>query len=165
MVFKYTHPGFLGGVAGTISSTSCIPDMTGYTTPSGEVQDNGNVTHPAWQAFDRDDATHTENQFSINETSLRYEFTTGQTAVGWSVTVGSVPCDAHCTLLGSNDGIRHSATQLDSQYGRTWVDGTKQTFYFPNGTDYTFFHFYFTSSGAYGTNNPQIKSIELFCET
>jgi len=165
MIFKYTHPGFLGGVAGTIGATSCIPDMTGYTTPSGEVQDNGNTVNPGWQAFDRDAATYTENQFSINETSLRYEFTTGHTAVGWSVTVGSVPCDGHCTLKGSNDGVSWSATELDAQYGRTWVDGTKQTFYFANGTPYTFFHFYFTSSGTYGSNNPLIKEIELFCET
>jgi hypothetical protein len=164
MIFKYTHPGWVAGVSGAIGATSCIPDMTGYTTPSGEVQDNSNTTNPGWQAFDRDNATFTEDSWNHNETSLRYEFPSAKTAVGWSVVVGSVPCDGFCTLMGSNDGVQWSATELDSQFGRTWVDGTKQTFYFFNSTAYLYYHFYFTSTGSWGVFNPKIKEIELFCK-
>lgn len=88
------------------SMVNLVPDMTGFTTPSGVVSSSTPESGgEAWKAFDRNVATG----FSVSDTDpspwIQYEFESAQRVEAYYISLqNSGPVDMHLTVEASTDG-------------------------------------------------------------
>lgn len=135
-----------------------VPDMTGATTPSGEVTSSGDYAgYPAWRLFDRDTNTDWQSVNSNYPYWITYDFGAGNEKAVVKARV-YVPSASHVPssyqFQGSNDGgnwdvlknVTNITMTADSWNEYTWT----------NTTPYRYVRFYC----SFGSSYPQLMEME-----
>ncbi len=141
-------------------SEAFVPNMTGYTTPEGEVFCSSEYSGiPAWQLFDGDKSTRWVSNATADY--VGYKFTSKKIVgslyyyqVASNATeLGRLP--KNFTLQGSNDG----STWIDIQYyvGLQQQDNKFST---SNTTEYQYYRINITSN--YGQSVIQINELQFY---
>lgn len=144
--------------------TTLVPNMTGYTTPSGNVTSSGEQSpNYAWQAFNNNLSTQWASQFNF-PAWLQYKFTASTTVYGYAITAGTSVTDNQdptaWTFAGSADGS--SWTTLDTQTGITWAAGPqRQVFPLGSSATYQYYRITITANDGNGDNATAIAFMEL----
>ena len=124
-----------------------IPDMTGYTSPSGEASASSEASGRfAWHAFDQDTSTFWA-QSGTGDCWVKYQFETAKTIAKYTMTARpSNPqySPKNWTFQGSNNDS--DWTTLDTATDETgWTASEKREFTFSNSTSYTYYRIYITA--------------------
>lgn len=144
-----------------------VPDMTGYTTPSGEVSESSFYTslYFGWKAFDRDNATAWWTATSVTSAWIQYLSSTAEICAQYTITGQLATYSPNSwTLEASNTGaFAGEEVVLDTRSGITWADSEKKTFTVTGNTTPYLYHRINVSSNNGGWNI-RIAEIELMSE-
>lgn len=141
-------------------ATAFVPNMTGYTTPEGEVLYSSEYPGiPAWQLFDGDNSTRWVSYAATDYAG--YKFTSKKIVSSlWYYQVASNATELgrlpkNFTLQGSNDGS--TWTDIQSYVG---LQQQNNKFSTTNTTEYQYYRINITSN--YGQSVIQINELQFY---
>ncbi|WCF06959.1 LamG domain-containing protein [Paenibacillus thiaminolyticus] len=153
------------------SSNTTIPQMTSYTTPSGKVEDSGNiltwegVTYSGWNLFNK-----FNHWATVNTTTgwVSYEFETPPKIVCYRLTAPSL--DANLNRMAKDweilafDSRSNSWIVLDKQMSQTgWKRLEKREYKLNNINNYKKYKFNVTANNG-AASNLQVFRLELLAQ-
>lgn len=146
-------------------SSNLIPNMTGYSAPSGTASALNDGNSAAWKAFDGNSATGFASTDLTMPAFLQYQFPTGKIVSKYTI---YGPKDAgyegrspnSWQFQGSNNGS--AWTTLDTQSGvSSWTVGTPKSYTFSNSTSFTYYRLYVTAANS-GPTDWQVCELQMF---
>lgn len=146
-------PPFMTGKV-SAAGTLLTPTMTGYTTPSGKVENSGTV-YPGYDTWHLFDGQQTSNWMNYGSTAwVQYDFPNPVVVTNYSLVSKSQSYTAgedpnNWQLLGSNDGT--SWTTIDTRTGQTFGSaGMTKSYTTTNTVAYSYIRLNITLTPNYG---------------